>query len=143
MDDPGRPDAGGLMYTDDDAQDIRDTTVNQEGFSSDNVTLLIDSDATKASIESAINQLDAKEDKNTLVVFSFSGHGGQVPDVTPYDEANGYDEFIAAYDTTLTDANTILDDELDAWLSTLESEHVVVVIDSCNSGGMIDLTETE
>jgi uncharacterized caspase-like protein len=104
---------------------------------------LIDSDATKASIESAINQLDAKEDKNTLVVFSFSGHGGQVPDVAPYDEADGYDEFIAAYDTTLTGDNIILDDELNEWLSRLESEHVAVVIDSCNSGGMIDLTETE
>jgi hypothetical protein len=127
-----------LQYTDDDARDIRDTTVNLAGFSSGNVILLINSNATKASIESAINQLDARENKNTLVVVSFSGHGGQVPDVAPYDEVDGYDEFIAPYDTTLTGDNIILDDELDEWLSRLESEHVVVAVDSCNSGGMID-----
>jgi uncharacterized caspase-like protein len=129
---------GEMQYTDDDARDIRDG-LYQAGFSSGDVMTLIDSDATKASIDAGFNWLAARDNKNTLVMVSFSGHGGQVDDTPGGDEADGYDEFIAPYDTTKTGDNIILDDELDAWLSRLESKHIVVVIDSCNSGGMIDL----
>lgn len=130
---------GEMQYADDDARDIRDAAINLASFSSTNVMTLIDSDATKASIDAGFNWLAARDNKNTLVMISFSGHGGQVPDTAPYDEtADGYDEFIGPYDTTLTGDNIILDDELDVWLSRLESENIVVVIDSCYSGGMID-----
>ena len=131
-----------LQFPDDDARDIRDV-LYQAGFSTGNVMTLIDSDATKAAIDAGFNWLDDRENENTLVVVSFSGHGGQVLDTPPYDEADGHDEFIAPQDMTLTGDNIITDDELDEWLSRLESEHVVVVIDSCYSTGMINPAETE
>jgi uncharacterized caspase-like protein len=131
-----------LMFTDDDVRDDHEE-LYQAGFSSGFVMTLIDSGATKASINATFNLLDAKEGKNTLVVFSFSGHGRQVPDTAPYDETDGYDEFIAPYDATLAGGNVILDDELDEWLSRLESEHIVVSLDSCYSAGVVDPTENE
>lgn len=142
MNSPSEPNVSELTFTDD-GWDIHSAMINRGGLSSENVRTLIDSDATKASIESAINWLDAKENENTLIVFSFSGHGGQTPGIAFNDEADGYDEFIAHCDATLTNANIILNGELDEWLSRLESEQIVVVIDSCNSAGMIDLTESE
>jgi uncharacterized caspase-like protein len=125
-----------LQFTDDDARDMRDAVINLAAVS--DVTTLLNSDAKKGPIKSAIQGLAARAKKRTLVFFSFSGHGGQVPDVPPLDEADGFDEFIAPYDTTLSGQNIILDDELSEWFSDFESEHLVIQIDSCNSGGMFD-----
>jgi hypothetical protein len=142
MDSPNKP-GEDLGFPDDDAWDTRDAMVNLAGFSNGNVMALIDSDATRASIEDGFDWLGIKENKNPSVVFSFSGRGGQAPDTVYYDEADGHDEFITPHDASLTGDNIILGDELDEWLSRLESEHIIVVIDSCNSGGIVDLTESE
>jgi len=128
-----------LDYTDDDAQDMYNTLINNCGFQPSDINLLIDSAATKSSIQNAItNWLASREGPGDLVVIFFSGHSGSGPDVPPLDEADGHDEYLSPYDA-LTDswANDIADDELDAWLSTLDSTKVVVIIDSCFSGGMI------
>ena len=111
------------------------------------VRLLEDSQATKAGIRDAIlNWLDPREDENTQVVFFFSGHGMYAADDNPPEEADGYDEFIVPYDLDCLYCDTpqaewnpetaIRDDELDSWLSQLESQHIVVLIDSCFAGGM-------
>jgi hypothetical protein len=128
-----------LQFTDDDARAIRDVAIYKGNFRVEDVMTLLNTDGTRAAIENGFDWLDDRENENTLVLVSFSGHGGQAPDAPPYDEADGKDEFIAPSDTTLAGDNIILDDELDAWLSKLESKHIVVIIDSCNSGGMIDL----
>ena len=124
--------ANDLTYTDDDAQDIRTALINQMGFSSDNINLLIDSAATASAIQSAITSwLDSRESSDDLVVFFFSGHGTHDDDDNPPEESDGQDEFICAYDSN------IRDDTLDSWLSNLESSHIVIWIDSCYSGGMV------
>jgi len=112
------------------------------------VRLLEDSQATKAGIRDAIlDWLDPREDENTQVIFFFSGHGMYAADDDPPEEADGYDEFIVPYDVDCLYCDTppqlewipetaIRDDELDSWLSQLESQHIVVLIDSCFAGGM-------
>ena len=129
-----------LDYTDDDAQDIYNTLINNCGFQPSDISLLIDSTATKSGIQNAItNWLASREGPGDLVVIFFSGHGGSGPDVPPLgDEVDGYDEYISPYDAlTYSWTNDIADDEFNAWLSTLDSTKVVVLIDSCHSGGMI------
>jgi hypothetical protein len=91
-----------------------------------------------AAALSAFQELDQIEDENTLVIIYYSGHGGQTPDLNG-DESDGYDEFIAAYDTNLGPngfERVITDDDLQVLLATLESKHIVIIIDACFSGGL-------
>ena len=118
-----------------------------------NMLVLHDSEATKAAIQSAItNWLDVRETHDTTVVIFFSGHGAYGPDVAPVDETDGYDEYLAPHDlacdpcgptpdTTIWDLETaIRDDELKDWLDELDSEQIILFVDSCFSGGMIEGT---
>jgi uncharacterized caspase-like protein len=126
------------------------TTTNvqllRDSQASSNMWLLLDSQASKAAIHSAIvNWLDPLEDENTTVVIFFSGHGMYAPDDNG-DENDPYDEFIVPHEIEWDATQSrwrqemaIRDDELAQWLSVLESQHVVVILDSCFSGGMIDV----
>jgi hypothetical protein len=117
----------------------------------DNMLVLTDSRATKAAIRDAIvNWLDERETRNTTVFIHFSGHGAFGPDVVPFDEADGYDEYLAPYEllcdpcgdtpesTMWIMETAIRDDELAAWLDDLESQRIILAIDSCFSGGLIE-----
>jgi hypothetical protein len=118
-----------------------------QNTSSDNVKILLDPWATKEAIHQAIVYwLDERETENTTVIIFFSGHGTLAPDDNG-DEADGYDEFIVPYDIQCTNCDNpqllewlpetaIRDDEFDAWLDTLESHRIVVIVDSCFSGGL-------
>jgi len=79
------------------------------------------------ALRSAINSL-ASED---ILVFYYSGHGGQQPDFASptKDESDGQDETLVAYD------RQIIDDELnEIWLSATQGARIVMISDSCNSG---------
>jgi len=124
-----------LTYPDDDAIAFRQELIDDGGFSSANINLLLNSDATKSNIQNAITSwLESREDEDDLVVIFFAGHGTRGTDIAPIDEADGLDECLATYSSS---GNYIRDDELDTWLDALDSQHVVVVIDSCFSGGFI------
>jgi len=123
--------------TDDDAIELYDKL--KEVWPQDHLKLLINEQASRSSIESAIeNWLAPKETAESVVLFFFSGHGLQGSDLSPFDEADGKDEYICPYDS-LTDsyANDIRDDTLDSWLDLLDSRHVSVFLTSCHSGGFI------
>jgi hypothetical protein len=158
---PGRD----LLLTTFDAGDIEYTLENKGGCccgtcglsstastQSNNVLLLTDAQATKVAIRDAITKwLDVHEDEDTLVVLFFSGHGMYDYDDNG-DENDPYDEFIVPYDLDCDPCwpqvenpvwlpeTAISDDELDSWLDELESNQIVVVIDSCFSGGMVEGT---
>lgn len=108
------------------------------GFRENNTMLLTEWRATKTAIREAFRWLDRWEREDTLVLITFSGHGGYMADVPPLDEADGYDEFVVAAESDGTSdmAGVISDDELAEWLDELESNNVVVIVDSCFSGGM-------
>jgi hypothetical protein len=82
---------------------------------------------------------------NTRFIFYYSGHGGQTLDDNS-DESDGYDEFIAAYDTNVvsgTFTSIITDDDLEEMLAAIPAEQIVVIIDSCYSGSMVTTTTAE
>jgi hypothetical protein len=149
-----------------DRRDVRNYLVQDLGISSDNVIQLsggsgecvectgvfAESDivqqscplATRANIIQGFAQLDSMEDRDSLVIFYYSGHGGQTPDDNG-DESDGFDEFIAMYDTDLVSGqfiNILTDDDLNTLLANLESENIIVILDSCYSGGMLDVAAT-
>lgn len=92
------------------------------------VEVLLDSQATRQNVKAAMQNLVANATAGDVVVFTYSGHGTQVPD-TSGDEGDVYDEAIYVYD------GTILDDELRTIIKTINAEALLVVIsDSCFSG---------
>lgn len=110
-----------LEYSDDDAQEFAADLSSY--WAQDHVKLLVNSEATKANIEDAIcNWLDPKEDANDVVLFFFSGHGGDGY-LLPYESS----KYSYAYDIT--------DSELNGWLSYLDSNNMVIVLDTCDAAG--------
>ena len=131
-----------LPYPDDDAQAMRQILLDVGGFEPSNILTLIDTQATRAAIQDAItNWLASRAGPNDLVVIAYHGHGGQLGDSFPYgDEADGVDEWLIPTDYDCTVDTAISDDELDTWLDTVDSQHVVLLIDSCFSGGLFGAT---
>jgi hypothetical protein len=127
-----------LGYTDRDAIDLYNKL--REVWPEDHLKLLINEEANKSNIESAITDwLAPNETEESVVLFFFSGHGAQGTDVAPYDEVDNKDEYICPYDSLLSSYdNDIRDDTLDEWLDSLDSQHISVFLDSCFSGGFID-----
>jgi hypothetical protein len=93
--------------------------------------------------EEILAALAAKADAaapGDTVVFYFSGHGSQAPDMSG-DEGGGYDEILLPADATNWKGaigaveNAILDDELQVWAQGALSRGVKVVglIDACHS----------
>jgi len=123
--DPTIPD---LSFCIADAQDVRNTLLNSTMWSSVNITYL--PDATKSQIENAIKLVAGKVDPDSLILFSFSGHGTLSPD--------GSHAYICPADSSTTSfANDIKDDELEIWLDGIPTNRRCVILDTCYSGGFV------
>jgi len=83
----------------------------------EHIKLLIDKEATKAKIHTAIDWLASNADANDTALFYFSGEG----------DSNGY---IAPYNAYYVDT-WISSSTLSQWLSALNSERVVIILDTC------------
>jgi hypothetical protein len=125
-----------LSYCDDDARDIKNALLGLGNWKSSNITMLIDSAATKGAIQAAIQDMADKADGDDVCLFYFSGHGRTGEDVDPLDESDNLDEYLVTYDSLVdTFDNDIRDDELGSWIGALRTNKYVVLIDSCFSGG--------
>ena len=112
---------------------IRELLVQKYGFDRANVLVLIDEQATRAQILSAVRALSERTVADDIVLIHFSGHGSQAPDMNG-DEDDGFDETILPHDSRTPGIADITDDELNALLSGFEFGSVVVILDSCHSG---------
>jgi hypothetical protein len=87
--------------------------------------------ATRDGVTNAIRQEAAQLQAGDLLVLSYSGHGGQIPDHSG-DEEDYLDETWCLYDGQL------LDDELDTlWTEFRAGVRIAVFSDSCHSGTVI------
>ncbi|MCU0903988.1 MAG: caspase family protein, partial [Tabrizicola sp.] len=95
---------------------------------------------TRAAILNALDAATAASAKGDTIVFTFSGHGAQAPDLSR-DEGGGYDELLLPADATGWQGaigaveNAIVDDELRVWVQSALSKGVNVIglIDACHS----------
>jgi hypothetical protein len=101
------------------------------------IKVLTNEKATLINIVKAIIWLDSKEDGDDISFIYYTAHGYRVKDLPPYDEEDGYDEFLTTY-WTLKNYMVIWDDLFNWGLNKLDSENIAVIIDACYSGGMID-----
>lgn len=106
----------------------------KRGWVEDNIkTLIGEENATRENILQAIEWLDLKEDSDDVVLIIFAAHGGNIKDEQPLDEPDGYDEYFY-----LSRGSKITDDELGVLLKNFSSTNMLVIFNSCKSGGMID-----
>ncbi|MDY6917694.1 MAG: caspase family protein, partial [Chloroflexota bacterium] len=127
-----------LQYTDDDAYDMRDALLEGSNWHSSHITMLIDEGASKGDIQQAIEDMGNAGEPDDVFLFYFSGHGGTVKDMLPFDETDELDEILCPYDFNPDDPESAInDDELGNWLAALPGEPVLVALDTCHSGGMI------
>lgn len=94
-------------------------------------SLLITRKATRARVLAGIRQAAKASRSGDLFFLSFSGHGGQVPDVSG-EEPDKLDETWCLYDGQL------IDDELYWELSRFQAGvRILVLSDSCHSGTVV------
>ena len=117
----------------------------RNGFSQEDITVLVNGQATKAAIRDAFKRMLAVVAPGDVVYVHFSGHGQQIVD-TDGDEEDGVDEAFVPFDArreyvkgVYEGENHIVDDELNLWLAELKDAvgragRVMFVMDACHSG---------
>ena len=126
-----------LKYAAEDAQAVYSALVRHGGYSEENIKLLLNEQATYREIKSALGTfLPRSAQKDDAVFIYFAGHG--CPDVdhsgdNPEDQITKY---LAPYDAHRDDlfSTAFPMDELSAMLKRIESQYVVMALDTCYSG---------
>ena len=117
--------ASSLNWCVNDVYGMRDTVMLGDAagrWPSANIQLLTNSQATKASIRSALQTLAAQAGAGDVVIYYHSSHGGQYVGTSTY---------ICSYNTEYSDT------ELGVDLARFDSSvSVVVILDTCHSAGM-------
>jgi hypothetical protein len=122
-----------------DARDL-EATLRAAGIS--DLTMLIDSNASRRNFEAAINRLVDVSKAGDLAIISFAGHGSQQPELVKGSEADGMDEvlLLSGFDSAGPGTvQRIIDDEMNHWLSQLNKKQVDVlyIADTCHGGGTL------
>ncbi len=127
-----------------DVENMKSLLVNRFGFPDNDkhIRVLTNEKATRKAILNELQQhLIANANKQSIIVFQYSGHGSRLKDING-DETDGFDETIVPYDSSHVDPNPnqdITDDELNLLMQTLsaKSPNVTFIFDSCHSGSAI------
>lgn len=120
---------GDLDFTAEDARHLF-AGMQRVGMRPEDGRLLTDSEATRDNVMTAISEIGGQMSEGDKLVVFYSGHGGRVPTVGPQSaDPDGFDETLALYDGEVTD------DEVAEAINALEEGTVLLVLDSCFSGG--------
>jgi hypothetical protein len=115
---PGNHD---LPYSINEILSFKNTLLHGGNWNETHIQVLTNSQANKSAIFDAIDWLGSNADKDDLSLFYFAGHGSRT----------SHNEYLQAYDESISD------DELNEKLDVMEGQ-VVVILDSCFSGGFIE-----
>jgi hypothetical protein len=118
-----------------DAEIMRDVLINRYNFPAENIVMLLDDDATRGAIMSAFKRHLGQAGSDGVAVFYYSGHGMQLPRNVGYqdNEEDGRDESIFVYGPA-DYSSVIVDDELGELADGLNTDNVLLILDSCHSG---------
>lgn len=113
-----------LRFTDDDAYRFYAFLKSPEGGAlvNDQIQVLIDENATRNNILTALQETLLKADKNDVIVFYFSGHGLEGSFI-PVD----YDGF----------NNRLYHDEIKNIFNKSQAKHKMIFADACYSGSLL------
>ncbi len=123
-----------------DAEDVS-AALGRAGIA--NVAKFVNEAATKDAVRAAWTTLVESAVQGDTIIFTYAGHGSQMPELVAGDEEDGLDEFLQlpGFDRTRpeeTEHEIIVDNEINAWFAEAEAKgiRVLFVSDSCHSGGM-------
>lgn len=114
--------------------------LHRYGWNDTHIHVLQNEEAKKKAVLSSFEWLqDMNVDEDDIVFVFLSFHGSHKVDTEPYDEPDQMDGFLVTFDFEFEiEQNGILDDELGDALDSIVSQNVVVIVESCHSGEMID-----
>jgi Caspase domain len=120
-----------LSKTTNDARDLYSTFI-KNGCPQQNLTLLLDEDATKVAISRELDQLAHRAKPDDTLVILFSGHGAQmIGGFSPGEYLCPVEaEINRIRDTCISDA------EFTAALRSINVGRLAVFLDACHSGGV-------
>lgn len=117
--------SGQLQACENDARDMQ-AIATSRGYST---ILLLNQDATSARVLEALAKAARTLKAGDMLLFTYSGHGGQVPAINRDEEDDGLDETWVLYDRML------IDNELfGMWSQFAAGVHIFMLSDSCHSG---------
>lgn len=119
--------------------------LQSENWRDGTVTVLINDNATRENILSALAAMAGLVGPDDYFLFSWSGHGTEVVDAdideSRPDPDDIFDEAICPYDIArgaYALNNVITDDELNRYFSAITCKGMTLIFDCCLSGGMVD-----
>lgn len=94
--------------------------------------LLLGPMATRNAVLQTLDQFAKAAEDGDLVMISYSGHGGVIPDLNKDEAENAFDETWCCYD------GEIIDDELKfQWTKFKAGVRIILFSDSCHSGDIV------
>jgi hypothetical protein len=125
-----------LKYAVNDARIFYSHLVEFSQIPRENVTLLLDQDATLTRMRSTLGtHLKNKAGKEDMVIIFFAGHGATEKDVMSPD-GDGLEKYLLPYDADPKDlyATAMPMAEVSRIFSRIQSERLIFIADSCYSG---------
>jgi hypothetical protein len=128
------PSIPGLRYAAKDAHDLRAVLIDPRfgNFPADNVTVLVDQEATRANILKALNRISLAARPDDLVLLFFSSHGSPRRDGAGL-QGIGY---IVTFDSTQQELflNALEFTDLSEKVASIQARRKVTLLDTCYSG---------
>lgn len=118
-----------LSLCDVDAETIYSLLRENYGMQSNDSALLVNSDATVAGLTQALRRIGGQAGPDDLIVFFYSGHGGQYTGEANSADPDGIHETLVLVDGQMTD------DEFAELINGSEAGIALVALDACFSGG--------
>ncbi|KOG46862.1 caspase family protein [Streptomyces decoyicus] len=124
---------GRLVACENDADDMA-RLAGEAGFEG---TTLLTSESTVKNVTAELRKAAKKLKRGDILLFTYSGHGGQVPNVDGSDdEPDEFDETLVFYD------REFLDDELHREFARFaQGVRILALLDCCHSGTGIEVRE--
>lgn len=111
---------------------MHDAMTTLGGIKPEHARLLADTEATTAAFEEAVTKwLPSITQPGDTIFITYCGHGGPEPTKDPA-EVDGMDEVITTYD------HFVVDDQLGRWLQELPGRQIVLLMETCHGGGLVD-----
>lgn len=130
------PNVRKLKFAVNDAKAFYDYLVSRSHIPAENVTLLLDQEATLTRLRSTLGtHLKRKAGKDDMVIIYFAGHGSTEKDVMSPD-GDGLEKYLLPYDADRRDlyASALPMREISHIFNRVRSERLVFLADSCYSG---------
>lgn len=112
-----------------DIAELRQVLVDRYGFKPENIRVLLDKDATRTNIESALVRMSRLAAPADSVLIYYAGHG-------QYSEDNQLAWWVPVEGKINEEGTWILDAAVRNYVASMKARHVYLIADSCFSGAL-------